>query len=148
MSKASAEGLPVSSWGSFPGLAKLADYVSSEVTESESLEVWKSVSYRVCNSGSLEDGPSTATGGTRVWPVSGTGRPDRSPLSPAARVLVEPLDGEELERHLEATRPKRVANLEAATRKRRSKAEEALLEALRRLQARGGVFATPLSRAF
>ena len=39
--------------------------------------------------------------------------------------------------------------LEAASRKRRGKAEEALLEALRRLQARGeGVFATPLSRTF
>ena len=39
--------------------------------------------------------------------------------------------------------------LEAANRKRRGKAEEALLEALRRLQARGeGVFATPLSRTF
>jgi len=31
--------------------------------------------------------------GTRVWPVSGTGRPDRSRLSPAARALVEPLRG-------------------------------------------------------
>jgi len=50
---------------------------------------------------------------------------------------VEPLEGEALERHLEATRPKRMANLEAANRRRRSKAEEALLEALRRLQARG-----------
>jgi hypothetical protein len=39
--------------------------------------------------------------------------------------------------------------LEAANRKRRGRAEEALLEALRRLQARGeGVFATPLSRTF
>jgi hypothetical protein len=75
--------------------------------------------------------------GTRVWPVSGTGRPDRSRLSPAARALVEPLEGEELESHLEATRPKRTANLEAANRKRRGKAEEALVEALRRLQARG-----------
>ena len=75
--------------------------------------------------------------GARVWPVSGTGRVDRSRLSPAARRLVEPLRGEELERHLVATRPKRVANLEAANRKRRSKAEEALVEALKRLQARG-----------
>jgi len=76
-----------------------------------------------------------------VWPVSGTGRPDRSRLSPAARALVEPLEGEELEKArkegLEATRPQRVANLEVASRKRRSRAEEALLEALRRLQARG-----------
>jgi uncharacterized membrane protein len=79
--------------------------------------------------------------GTRIWPVSGTGRPDRSRLSPAARALVEPLRGEEVEearrRGRNASRPKRVANLEAANRKRRGKAEEALLEALRRLQARG-----------
>jgi hypothetical protein len=76
--------------------------------------------------------------GTKVWPVSGTGRPDRSRLSPAARALVEPLEGEEAGGgHLEATRPKRVANLEAANRKRRGKAEEALVEALKRLQARG-----------
>jgi hypothetical protein len=79
--------------------------------------------------------------GTRIWPVSGTGRPDRSQLSPTARALVEPLRGEELEKArkegLEATRPQRVANLEAASRRRRSKAEEALLEALRRLQAKG-----------
>ncbi len=75
--------------------------------------------------------------GTRVWPVSGTGRPDRSRLSPAARALVEPLKGEKLESHLEATRPKRTANLDAANRKRRGKAEEALVEALKRLQARG-----------
>lgn len=77
--------------------------------------------------------------GAKVWPVSGTGRPDRSRLSPAARALVEPLRGEELERHLETTRPKRTANLEAANRKRRGKAEEALVEALKRLQARGEV---------
>ena len=40
--------------------------------------------------------------------------------------------------------------LEAANRKRRSKAEEALLEALRRLQARGERVSSPspLSRAF
>jgi len=79
--------------------------------------------------------------GAKVWPVSGTGRPDRSRLSPAARALVEPLEGEELEKArkegLEATRPQRVANLEAASRKRRSRAEEALVEALRRLRARG-----------
>jgi len=68
--------------------------------------------------------------GTRVWPVSGTGRPDRSRLSPAARALVEPLEGEELEKA-------RRKPLEAANRKRRGKAEEALVEALRRLQARG-----------
>jgi hypothetical protein len=54
---------------------------------------------------------------------------------------VEPLRGEELEKArkegLEATRPQRVANLEAASRKRRSRAEEALMEALRRLQTKG-----------
>ena len=65
-----------------------------------------------------------------MWPVSGTGRPDRSPLSPAARALVEPLDGEEAE----AARRK---GLEVANRKRQGKAEEALVEALKRLQARG-----------
>ena len=68
--------------------------------------------------------------GTRIWPVSGTGRPDRSRLSPAARALVEPLEGEELEKA-------RRKPLEAANRKRRGKAEEALVEALKRLQARG-----------
>jgi uncharacterized membrane protein len=68
--------------------------------------------------------------GTKVWPVSGTGRPDRSRLSPAARALVEPLEGEELEKA-------RRKPLEAANRKRRGKAEEALVEALKRLQARG-----------
>jgi len=75
--------------------------------------------------------------GTRVWVLSGTGRVDRSTLSPAARALIEPLRGEELKSHLEATRPKRTANLEAANRKRRDQASEALLEALRRLQAKG-----------
>jgi len=79
--------------------------------------------------------------GTRVWVLSGTGRVDRSTLSPAARALIEPLRGEELEKArkegLEATRPKRTANLEAANQRGRRKAEEALLEALRRLQARG-----------
>jgi hypothetical protein len=65
-----------------------------------------------------------------VWPVSGTGRPDRSRLSPAAWALVEPLRGEEV---VVARR----RGLEAANRRRRGKAEEALLEALRRLQARG-----------
>jgi hypothetical protein len=62
-------------------------------------------------------------------------------LSPAARALVEPLRGEEVEaawsQGRKASRPKRVANPEAANRRRRGKAEEALLEALRRLQARG-----------
>jgi hypothetical protein len=68
--------------------------------------------------------------GTRVWPVSGTGRPDRSQLSPTARALVPPLRGEEAE----AARRK---GLEAANRERRGEAEEALVEALKRLQARG-----------
>lgn len=65
---------------------------------------------------------------------------------------MEPLRGEELEKArkegLEATRPKRTANHEAANRKRRGKAEEALLEALRRLQARGDGVPSLLSRAF
>jgi Primase C terminal 1 (PriCT-1)./Replicase family. len=68
--------------------------------------------------------------GTRIWPVSGTGRPDRSQLSPAARALIPPLRGEEAE-------AARRMGLEVANRKRHSKTEEALLEALRRLQARG-----------
>ena len=68
--------------------------------------------------------------GTRVWPVSGTGRPDRSRLSPTARALVPPLRGEEAD----AARRK---GLEVANQKRRNRAEEALVEALRRLQARG-----------
>jgi hypothetical protein len=68
--------------------------------------------------------------GTRIWPVSGTGRPDRSRLSPTARALVPPLKGQEAE----AARRK---GLEVANQKRRNRAEEALLEALRRLQARG-----------
>jgi hypothetical protein len=64
---------------------------------------------------------------------------------------VRPLEGDELEkargRGLEATRPQRVANLEAASRKRRSKAEEALVEPLKRLQAReAGVHLTTASR--
>ena len=54
---------------------------------------------------------------------------------------MEPLEGEEVEaarsQGRKASRPNRVANLEAANRKRRGKAEEALVEALRRLQARG-----------
>jgi DNA invertase Pin-like site-specific DNA recombinase len=43
---------------------------------------------------------------------------------------VEPLEGEELEKA-------RRKGLEAANRRRRGKAEEALMEALKRLQARG-----------
>ena len=78
--------------------------------------------------------------GTRVWVLSGTGRVDRSTLSPAARALVEPLRGEEVEaarsQGRKASRPKRVANLEAANQRGRRKAEEALVEALKRLQAR------------
>jgi len=67
--------------------------------------------------------------GTRVWVLSGTGRVDRSTLSPAARALIEPLRGEELEKA-------RRKPLEAASRKRRGEAEKALVEALKRLQAR------------
>ena len=78
--------------------------------------------------------------GSRIY-VSSTGRPDRSRLSRELRALIPPLEGEALEQArkegLEASRPTRVANLEAASRKRRSKAEEALVEALKRLQARG-----------
>jgi len=67
--------------------------------------------------------------GTRVWVLSGTGRVDRSTLSPAARALIEPLRGEELEKA-------RRKPLEAASRKRRGEAEKVLVEALKRLQAR------------
>jgi hypothetical protein len=52
--------------------------------------------------------------GTRIWPVSGTGRPDRSRLSPTARALVPPLRGQEAE----AARRK---GLEVANRKRRGR---------------------------
>jgi uncharacterized membrane protein len=70
----------------------------------------------------------------------GTGRPDRSRLSPAARALIEPLRGEELEKA-------RRKPLEAANRKRRDQASEALLEALKRLQARGErITATALAK--
>jgi hypothetical protein len=61
-------------------------------------------------------------------------------LSPAARALVEPLRGRKLRRPEgggQRLPPQAVANLEAANRKRRGKAEEALVEALKRLQARG-----------
>jgi hypothetical protein len=126
MSRASVEGLLVSSWGSFPGLAKLTDYVSPEVTESVTPEVWNLQSLELCKSGSLEDGPSTATGGREsgqyrgraVAPIPRGPGPGGAP------------QGEEV---VVARR----RGLEAANRKRRSKAEEALLEALRRLQARG-----------
>jgi hypothetical protein len=67
--------------------------------------------------------------GSRIY-VSSTGRPDCSRLSRELRALIPPLEGEALERT-------RMANLEAANRRRRSKAEEALVEALKRLQARG-----------
>ena len=64
---------------------------------------------------------------------------------------MEPLRGEEVEearrRGRNASRPKRVANLKAANRKRRNQASEALLEALKRLQARGErITATALAK--
>jgi hypothetical protein len=43
--------------------------------------------------------------GAKVWPVSGTGRPDRSRLSHAARALVEPLEGEVEEARRRGPRP-------------------------------------------
>jgi hypothetical protein len=67
--------------------------------------------------------------GSRVF-VSVTGRPDRSRLSRDLRALIPPLTGEALQ-------SVRVANLEADNRRRREEAEEALVEALKRLQARG-----------
>jgi uncharacterized membrane protein len=75
--------------------------------------------------------------------VAGIGDGQAGPLTPFPRGPGPggASQGEEAEaarrRGLEATRPQRVANLEAASRKRRSKAEEALVEALKRLQARG-----------
>jgi len=125
MFRASVEGLPVSSWGSSPGLAKLADYGSPEVAESGSLLVWKSVSYRLCNFGSLEDGPSTATGGCESGQYRGRAVAP-IPRGPGPGGASQ---GEEAE----AARRK---GLEAANQRRRGKAEEALVEALRRLQAR------------
>jgi hypothetical protein len=125
MSRASVEGLPVSSWGSFPGLAKLADYVSPEVTESVTPEVWNLQSLELCKSGSLEDGPSTATGGRESGQYRGRAVAP-IPRGPGPGGVPQ---GEEV---VVARR----RGLEAANRKRRGKAEEALLEALRRLQAR------------
>jgi hypothetical protein len=68
--------------------------------------------------------------GTRVYPVSSTGRPDRSRLSPEARALIPPLQGQEL-REAVRTGGKRRGS------RRKQEAEEKLVEALKRLQARG-----------
>jgi len=68
--------------------------------------------------------------GTRVWPVSGTGRPDRSRLSHAARDLKEPLHGQALRQALQEGGKRRGAQRSAS-------AEARLVEALKRLQARG-----------
>jgi hypothetical protein len=68
--------------------------------------------------------------GTRIWPVSGTGRPDRSRLSHAARDLKEPLHGQALRQALQEGGKRRGAQRSAS-------AEAKLAEALKRLQARG-----------
>ncbi len=72
--------------------------------------------------------------GTRVWPTSSTGRPDRSRLSPEARAHIPPLQGQELQEAVKAG-----ASLGGKRRgaQRRQEAEERLVEALKRLQARG-----------
>jgi len=67
--------------------------------------------------------------GTRVWPVSGTGRPDRSRLSHAARDLTETLHGQALRQALQEGGKRRGAQRSAS-------AEARLVEALKRLQAR------------
>lgn len=68
--------------------------------------------------------------GARVYPVSSTGRPDRSRLSPQARALIPPLQGEELQGAVREGGRRRGSQ-------RRREAEERLVEALKRLQARG-----------
>jgi hypothetical protein len=68
--------------------------------------------------------------GAKVWPVSGTGRPDRSRLSHAARDLKEPLHGQALRQALQEGGKRRGAQRSAS-------AEAKLAEALKRLQARG-----------
>lgn len=82
--------------------------------------------------------------GSRVWPVSSTGRPDRSRLSPEARAHIPPLTGEALEEAVQVG-----ASLGGKKRgsQRRQEAEEKLMEALRSLQARGErITATTLAR--
>jgi hypothetical protein len=68
--------------------------------------------------------------GAKVWPVSGTGRPDRSRLSHAARDLKEPLHGQALRQALQEGGKRRGAQRSAS-------AEARLVEALKRLQTRG-----------
>lgn len=72
--------------------------------------------------------------GARVYPVSSTGRPDRSRLSPQARALIPPLGGQTLQQAVQTG-----ASLGGRKRgsQRRQEAEEKLTEALKRLQARG-----------
>ncbi len=70
--------------------------------------------------------------GTRVYPVSSTGRPDRSRLSPEARALIPPLQGQELREAVRTGGKRR-----GSRRKEEAKATEAkLVEALKRLQSR------------
>ena len=68
--------------------------------------------------------------GARVYLVSSTGRPDRSRLSPQARALIPPLQGQELQEAVREGGRRRGS-------RRRQEAEEKLTEALKRLQARG-----------
>ena len=78
--------------------------------------------------------------GARVYPVSSTGRPDRSRLSPQARALIPPLQGQGLQEAVREGGKRRGS-------RRRKEAEERLVEALKRLQARGErITATALAR--
>lgn len=78
--------------------------------------------------------------GSRAWPVSGTGRTDRSRLSPQARALIPPLQGQGLQEAVREGGKRRGS-------RRRKEAEEKLTEALKRLQARGErITATALAR--
>jgi lambda repressor-like predicted transcriptional regulator len=67
--------------------------------------------------------------GARVYPVSSTGRPDRSRLSPQARALIPPLQGQGLQEAVREGGKRRGS-------RRRQEAEERLVEALKRLQSR------------
>lgn len=67
--------------------------------------------------------------GARVYPVSSTGRPDRSQLSSEARALIPPLQGQELQEAVREGGKRRGSQ-------RRREAEERLTEALKRLQSR------------
>lgn len=71
--------------------------------------------------------------GSRAWPVSGTGRTDRSRLSPQARALIPPLGGQQRREAVRTGGKQR-----GSQRRQEAEATEIrLTEALKRLQARG-----------